>query len=59
MPITISKLTDQGFLVNGKAVYQDLGGVWKPETKLEYFELHAFKQHLKSIYPDGNNIVNN
>lgn len=37
MPITISKLTDQGFLVNGKAVYQDLGGVWKPETKLEYF----------------------
>lgn len=59
MPITISKLTDQGFLVNGKAVYQDLDGVWKPEMKLEYFELHAFKQHLKSIYPSGNNIVNN
>lgn len=59
MPITISKLTDQGFLVNGKAVYQDLDGVLKPEMKLEYFELHAFKQHLKSIYPSGNNIVNN
>lgn len=57
MPVVISKLTDKGFLVNGKAIYQDFGGVWKPETKLEHYEMHAFKQHLKSVYPSAKNVI--
>lgn len=57
MSIIISKISNQGFLINGKAIYQDFDGTWKSEMKLELLEIIAFKQHLKCIYPSGKNIV--
>ncbi|WP_333662263.1 hypothetical protein [Chishuiella changwenlii] len=49
MPIQITKLTDKGFLVNGKAVYMDEQGIWIPEVKFDYVEITEFKKHLNAI----------
>ncbi|MDK7376146.1 hypothetical protein QP519_11470 [Weeksella virosa] len=57
MSVHISKMTDKGYLVNGKALYQDVHGVWTSEQKLEYYEISAFKQFLKSIYPTAKNVI--
>ncbi len=49
MPYTITQLSDKGYLVNGKAVYQSESGKWIPEVKFEWFEITLFKNHLKAI----------
>ncbi|MDM1074377.1 hypothetical protein HX001_18010 [Empedobacter brevis] len=48
----ITQLTDKGYLVNGKAVYQSESGKWIPEVKFEWFEITLFKSHLKAIQKD-------
>jgi len=49
MPNQITQLSDKGYLVNGKAVYQNEAGKWIPEVKFEWFEITLFKKHLKAI----------
>ncbi|RLZ08574.1 hypothetical protein [Faecalibacter macacae] len=49
MPNQITQLSEQGYLVNGKAVYQSESGKWIPEVQFEYFEIELFKKHLKAI----------
>lgn len=44
----ITQLSDKGFIVNGKAVYQNEAGTWIPEHKFEWFEIDLFKKHLKA-----------
>jgi len=48
----ITQLSEQGYLVNGKAVYQNESGKWIPEVRFEYFEIDLFKKHLKAIQKD-------
>ena len=48
MPNYITQLSDKGFLVNGKAVYQNEKEEWIPEVKFEHFEISLFKKHLKA-----------
>ena len=45
----ITQLSDKGYIVNGKAVYQSESGKWIPEVKFEWFEITLFKNHLKAI----------
>ena len=45
----ITQLSDKGYIVNGKAVYQSESGKWIPEVKFEWFEITLFKEHLKAI----------
>lgn len=49
MPIQVTKLSEQGFLVNGKAIYLNEQGIWISEIKFEYFEIDAFKKHLNAV----------
>jgi len=52
MPNHITHLTDKGYIVNGKAVYQNEKEQWIPEVRFEYFEIDLFKKHLKAIQKD-------
>ena len=45
----ITQLSDKGYIVNGKAVYQSESGKWIPEVKFEWFEITLFKNYLKAI----------
>lgn len=52
MPYQITQLSDKGYLVNGKAVYQNEKEQWIPEVQFEYFEIELFKKHLNAIQKD-------
>ena len=45
----ITQLSDKGYIVNGKAVYQSESGKWVREVKFEWFEITLFKNYLKAI----------
>lgn len=55
----ITQLSDKGYIVNGKAVYQNEAGIWIPEHKFEWFEINLFKKHLNALQPNVKHRINN
>lgn len=59
MAVAITQQSESAILLNGKLITKDYK-TWKPEMfLLEYYEEHAFKQYLNSIYPGFKNKFKN